>query len=206
MKFCRSIFESDFLIENSNNLFVTIVSLFYYFISSKTILYFSYFMFYYLILVILPFTFEQLFDNQTHQYPCFCNCCASKPCSLEIQKNISYVFMCETCEISCRTQFSACQLNHDQEKIFALCSTNVDKQGQLGENDYIIVKAADALLATNENKTILQYQLEELRKSYDEKVKNGTTDDHRPNGEHYVQVCKRSYRCVPLVLISFIYF
>ena len=65
---------------------------------------------------------------------------------------------------------------------------NVDKMGQMGTNDYVTVKAADGLLGTTEDTKTLEYQLNELRIAYDEKVKAGTTDDRVPAGEHLVQV------------------
>lgn len=146
-------------------------------------------MFHYLILILLlPFIFGNFLDDQNHQYPCFCNCCASKPCSLKMQNRELKVNNCDICGQSCRDEFSACQSVNDVGKVFELCSASVDAQEQFGRNDYRIVKAADALLDIIENNTILQSQLDELRRVYDERVKNGTTDDQIPDGNYGVQV------------------
>jgi hypothetical protein len=118
---------------------------------------------------------------------------------LKIQNKILRVKACDQCDKSCRNQFSACQFSDDKGKMFGLCSTCVDQHGRLGKNDYLTVKAADALLGTSENKTIVQTGLDQLRNAYEEKVKNGTTDDQIPLGEQPVKVGDRESKFLNLL-------
>jgi hypothetical protein len=84
---------------------------------------------------------------------------------------------CNLCGKSCRTTVPACHSAHDTGKFFELCSTSHDTEGQAGRNHYKIVEAADDLLDIIENKTALQWALNELRRDYDKMVKKGKTYD-----------------------------